>query len=498
MEPCFANHNFNQYDSLLIGRGIIGPEVGMSCDDGASLSRGDNVVDFRTSESIIGNGDDARASSPSSSDEDQKTPPITVGIALVVVGAWRPRSSGMSSDVNATQIDVASGYTSQDGTQSHADDHQPIIDAGDDDSLEKPRSSEEEFKRSWCSIGVDFMAILFLSLATAMLCADGYVYLSELWGRSSELLFLFSYVTYLIQVLVIPAYSLATRLRAVFVKPSVASRCPLDPEFVYRRVSIIHSFHKTSLKPHFMLLFNVWPLVHAVLRCAESKIINHKCHIAFYVFSDVSACVGFIMYGSFWYIMYLHRVSLYYELKRVARVTQGLSVDERVDDARRYICRVHQDYLVLREMMGVWMAFTMVTATWGIMSRLSWDYAIAAQDTSLWSDKHRIYMDVVVWSEKAMFLTFPYFALGGVNLEYLWQRFRHALERRRSYQHRSFWNAIQMHTMYINNVGSRELRWTLLFALIGPYLAIQSKWNEDQNLEFWNGPFNCSGNYTHT
>ncbi|XP_072176987.1 uncharacterized protein [Diadema setosum] len=352
--------------------------------------------------------------------------------------------------------------------------------------------------RSWCSIGIDFLAILFLSLATAMLCADGYVYLSELWGRSSELLFLFSYVTYLIQVLVIPAYSLATRLRAVFVKPSVASRCPLDPEFVYRRVSIIHSFHKTILKPHFMLLFNVWPLVHAVLRCAESKIINHKCHIEFYIFSDVSACVGFIMYGSFWYIMYLHRVSLYYELKRVARVTQRLSVDERVDDARRYICRVHRDYLVLREMMGVWMAFTMVTATWGIMSRLSWDYAIAAQDTSVWSDKHRIYMDVVVWSEKAMFLTFPYFALGGVNLEYLWQKFRHALERRRSYQHRSFWNAIQMHTMYINNVGSRELRWTLLFALIGPYLAIQSKWNGDQNLEFWNGPFNCSDNLTHT
>lgn len=219
-----------------------------------------------------------------------------------------------------------------------------------------------------------------------------------------------------------------------------------------------------------------------------------KCHLNYFLFSDISSAWGLVAYGLFWYLIYIERASLHHDLNRVVNNVQRASLTGDVDAARCEIRRVHHDYLILRELMGI----TMITTSWGLLTRLSWDYMISGQTLQDTSDKQaKLYLDITIWSQKIMFIAFPCISLGGINLEYLWRRFSHALERIHSYQHRPFWVAIQLHTTYIDHIGSPELKWTLVFALIGPYLTLQSSWsrmNVDQKVDFWNGPFpsNCS------
>ncbi|XP_072174203.1 uncharacterized protein [Diadema setosum] len=471
MDPQLIDTQFAIY-------GTFNPTVSAKGEVEVPSSTSTSLVDGRVSQC----GDDANSYTTSAAmdkeDEDDKEESLTpfISLSLLILGTWRRRRRSPSNEAGS----------------------------GDDDdinflSLEEFDSEKEPYARTWLSIAIDIVTLLYLSLVTSMLIADGYVYLHELWGKSRQLLFMISYLTYLLQVIIIPVYALFVRTRALLLSPKKILRCPLDPRFVRRRLRVIRaSPHQAAIKTRFALLFMSWPTAHALLRGVESLVVEHHCQMRFFIFSDVAAVVGFVCYGFFWYIVLVNRISLHLQMNHALRIIQRSSYTLNVDAARRNIRRIHHDYLAMRELMGVWMAYTMVTATWGIMSRLSWDYSISTEDESAAESRARIYLEAVIWSEKTMFLVYPCIALGGMNLEYLWQRFRYVLERMRTYQHRSFWTMIQLHTLYINNIGSPELKWTIVFALVGPYLAIQSHWQEEQNVKFWNGPFNCSTNFNGT
>ena len=351
----------------------------------------------------------------------------------------------------------------------------------------------------WRNVLLELASLLYLSTLTMLLLVDGGTYLYNLWGSSSEMLYMISYVTFTLPILFGPVYALMIRLSALLPGLDAMHSCPLDMAYVLRRVRVLRSpRNRHLLKPLFMLMFICWPLAQAILRAITSAVIHHKCHLNYFLFSDISSAWGLVAYGLFWYLIYIERASLHHDLNRVVNNVQRVSLTGDVDAARCEIRRVHRDYLILRELMGVWMAITMITTSWGLLTRLSWDYVISGQTLQDTSDRQaKLYLDITIWSEKIMFIAFPCIALGSMNLEYLWQRFSHALERIQSYQHRPFWVAIQLHTTYIDHIGSPELKWTLVFALIGPYLTLQSSWsrmNVDQKVDFWNGPFpsNCS------
>ncbi|XP_041477735.1 uncharacterized protein LOC121425658 [Lytechinus variegatus] len=470
----------------------------------------DNNSTFNSKE--LRSKNEGKSDSGGDDDDDDvhgnKELPFVAFLALVALGMWVP-SSDLGGDIGRrkhdpdvdSNMDIDNDKIElRDITETKTTAIQmDVEDTRDIDfiALNFEPAEKKNYRRCW-NIFLELGSIFYLATLTLLLAIDGGTYIFNFWGSPSELLYMISYATFTLQVFLGPMYALLRRLSA-FVHDHQPSQCPLNRKYLLRRIHALRSSGKNNLlRPFFMLVFISWPLAQAIMRAVTSAIVHHKCHLMYFIFSDITSAWSLVVYGIFWYVMYIERVSLHHDLNRVVRNVQCASLAEDVDAARREIRRVHRDYLILRDLMGIWMAMTMVITSWGLLTRLSWDYAISGQQLQGNSQRQaKLYLDITIWSEKIMLIALPFLALGGINLEYLWQTFYHALERIRSYKQHAFWMAIQLHVTNINQIGSPELKWTLVFALIGPYLTIQSSWSKmdnNQNLDFWNGPFpsNCS------
>eukprot|EP00057_Strongylocentrotus_purpuratus_P018897 XP_011673371.1 PREDICTED: uncharacterized protein LOC105442702 [Strongylocentrotus purpuratus] len=380
--------------------------------------------------------------------------PIAVFLALVVGGMWKPSShpeltsleddlgrQKHNEDVNRERLELPD-ITETITTKMQTD----VEDASDIDFMAlkfEPSGKKKTSKRGWWNVLLESASLLYLSTLTMLLVVDGGTYLYNFWGVSSGMLYMISYVTFTLPILFGPLYALVIRLSALLPGLGGMHSCPLDMAYVLRRVRVLRSpRNRHLLKPLFMLMFIIWPLAQAILRAISGMVIHHKCHLDYFLFSDISSAWGLVAYGLFWYLIYIERASLHHDLNRVVNNVQRASLTGDVDAAHCEIRRVHRDYLILRELMGVWMAITMITTSWGLLTTLSWDYGISGQTLQDTSDRQaKLFLDITIWSEKIMFIVYPCISLGGINLEYLWQRFSHALERIQSYQHRPFWVA---------------------------------------------------------
>ena len=189
------------------------------------------------------------------------------------------------------------------------------------------------------------------------------------------------------------------------------------------------------------------------------------------------------MYGSFWYIVCVYRVSIQRQLREIRRRIRRLAVIGNPDASRRLVRDVYADYFALREMMGYWIAVTMVTVTWGIMTRLTWDYEASVKK------KAYVYFDVMAWLEYITFLITPFVALGGLNLGYIWDEFRHDIVTSHVESSKAFWKNITKYVQKIDKAGHVELKLTLAFSFIGLYCSMQMKFTPES---IWSLRYLCN------
>ena len=347
----------------------------------------------------------------------------------------------------------------------------------------------------------------YLLITMSLMTYDLSYWLIKQWGKSDDLLHLVSYLTFLFQVFAVPVTCFLARLRSLSpFSPRTNSRRglpSLDCVAIYRRAFYLQSPCSVMSCLKFALFLS-WPLANGTLRLiydystppgngtatggnAKTTLPDHV--IIHEEISHWAAVIGYLQYGTFCYLIYILRRSSQWELSMVTHfVGENSSPVSNLDVCRNRISDAHADFRVLRDLIALWMAFTMAVATWGITAHFTWNYAIYT-DCHFTKEgaKYIPFFNFMIWSQKVMFFVLPYVALGGLNLQYLWKHFRYNLSRmRREAQDSMFWSPLMYYTKEIN-FSARALKPTLLFSVAGLFLGLQLQ-SSDQDLAFWNGP----------
>ena len=109
------------------------------------------------------------------------------------------------------------------------------------------------------------------------------------------------------------------------------------------------------------------------------------------------------------------------------------------------------------------------------------------------------YSICLMWAYSVMFCFTPVCALGSINLEYLWQRFRHVIIRSKIDAHESFWLAVEQYAIQIDSLGRLDIQLTLMFPVVGVFVYHIVAENDHHIIPFWiSGYIECTPHLNYT
>ncbi|XP_038046425.1 uncharacterized protein LOC119720689 [Patiria miniata] len=334
--------------------------------------------------------------------------------------------------------------------------------------------------------------LLYLVTLTGFMTYDFVAYFEVFWGNVTNVLILVSYFTYLFQVIVVPVFVLLTRFMDWFhLMDKDCTWVALHSDFIFQRSQYLR--HGSGAASFLSLgLFLTWPIINGVLRIIYDRVYRPGWNSHAFL-SRWCAMASYIVYGSFCYLVYAQRRSLQKEFRVVAHFVASNAPKGSVvmDVCRDRLSRMYHQYHIMRDFVGIWMAFSMAVATWGLTAHLTWNYVIFSYCQTKDLDGLPV-LNLLIWSQKIMFFVLPSLAVGGINIDYMWRHFRYILANHGRHRYSTFWHAIMKHVSRINLLG-QGLSATLVFSALGLYLGL-SLGDSAQNVAFWNGPgeFNVS------
>ncbi|XP_071796435.1 uncharacterized protein [Asterias amurensis] len=336
---------------------------------------------------------------------------------------------------------------------------------------------------------VRLLMLLYLVGMSGLMLYDFVIYCKFGWGKRASTLLLVSYFTYLFQVFVVPIFGLLSELMTFLQTGSNSSGiwAALQTNYILERIQYLRG--NCVLSCVTCGLFLIWPTGNGVLRIIYDYVYrpNGDAHANISLWC---ALVSYIMYGSFCFLIYIERKSFQSEFRVVAHFVASKAPKGMlsIDLCRDHLSAVYRRFHAMRDFVGIWMAFTMAVATWGITAHLTWNYVIFTYcDVSHDSDNVGLpLLNVLIWSQKIMFFVLPSLAVGGLNIDYVWREFRYMMVRHQRHCYSVFWSHIMTHMGDIN-LFAKGLRATLLFSALGLFLGLELS-NESQNVAFWNGP----------
>ena len=314
-------------------------------------------------------------------------------------------------------------------------------------------------------------AFLYLLLPCCLMTYDFQSYMKFYWGKKEEFLHLVAYFTYLFQIMVIPFWCFYARILYLTLGRRYREGYPLCRSFLSTRVAILRNsrFGAKGLSWFRLIFFLAWPVTNAMLRFVNDYYFQSCSTLTTYKeITHWCAFLGYIFYGCFCYLIYIERISFECEVRHISAFARKHASVKNIDRVYRRISRFYAQYNVLRRLIRRWMAFTMVVATWGLTAHILWNYLV-------FSDKNidtrnlptLLFLNVLIGSQKIMFFVVPCVAIGGLNLEHVWKRFKYEIAKHRQHVHETYWTAINRYLHEINVDHSGDLTPTLIFSAIG-------------------------------
>ena len=325
------------------------------------------------------------------------------------------------------------------------------------------------------------------------------------WGKEIYLLDTISSLCYITQTVSIVVFALFSRLEncwRIIARSSSKILRSFDMDFIRDRVKIIQSESnakdfKNPLTIGRFIIFLIFPVVTAVMGVSlKVKMIFDGC-IGPLPVMDVLISVTSISYGCFWFLVYVQRASLERQLNGALRKLKDLAKKDARDIARRLIDHTYSEYHLIRKITGLWMEITLLTVTILVLCTVTFTYdqiktmeSIGNSSENGEPPSYYTGFTYIAWIQNVMFCVIPLFALGGINLEYLWQRFRYEIIRSKINGYESFWMAVEEHVIQIDTLGRLDLKLTALFPLLG--VLVYYLMSHITNVPFWGSLCYCN------
>ncbi|XP_054763213.2 uncharacterized protein LOC129269743 [Lytechinus pictus] len=439
---------------------------------------------------------------PKSGPGDRFPLPLVTQVTLGFLGLWSPHrktesptaisshSAWGEDTLSDNNCGIQQGDDKDDSSKQYVDrnDSRYSYDR-DGDGGDRSRKTLT-FDRKKRLIAVNIGAFSYLILCCSLMAYNFISYMKFYWGKKEDVLHLVSYFTYLFEVMVIPFWCFYARILYLVLGHRYREYYPLSPAYLSNRVAVLKDsrFGAKCLSWFRLIFFLVWPLTNVSLRFVNDYYFKSCRTLTTYKeTTHWCAFFGYIFYGSFCYLVYIERRSFECEVHQIATFAREQAAGNNVDLVRGRISQFYKNYNVLRRLIGAWMAFSIVVATWGITAHIIWNYLIFS-DSNI--DPQNIpmlnFLNVLIGSQKIMFFVVPFYAIGGLNLEHVWKRLKYEIVKCRQYDYDEYWTAINRYIYEINVDYSGDLTPTLIFSAIGFYLGHIGK--DFQEHTRWNYP----------
>ncbi|XP_033099484.1 uncharacterized protein LOC117103093 [Anneissia japonica] len=330
--------------------------------------------------------------------------------------------------------------------------------------------------RCWCW-AVSVSGFLYLNLVFVLIIYDVGAYFSLFWGKHVGLLFLVSYSTYILQLIVVPLICIWGRLQ---------------PDYFFREGYVrdrlrflMPGFHNISMLA--LVVCFVWPLSCACLRYVYDKVDHHKntdpVHSAI---GRWTAVVGYIMYGCFCIIVYVIRCSLRHECRLVVKFVCMDSTS--LNSSRKRTDEMFRDFKKFRDFTNKWLLFSASIGLIGIFCQITWNYNMDKKYLNIIDAE--ILWNLLIWDQKIMFAVLPFICVEGLNVEYLWHKLVYDISMMRVTEREKYWKKVIKHVKSLN-FEARKPDMMFLFTLCSVYMGLQLTTKQDI-LPYFETSFNKS------
>ncbi|XP_033108366.1 uncharacterized protein LOC117109962 [Anneissia japonica] len=323
-------------------------------------------------------------------------------------------------------------------------------------------------RRCWCW-AVSVFGFLYLSLVFVLILYDAGVYFNLCWGEKSELLFLVSYNTYILQLIVVPFICIWGRFQPNYF---------FHEGYIRDRLRfLMPGLHNISMLA--LVICSLWPLSCACLRFGYDISWVYplpKAEVVHRVIGRGTAIVGYVMYGCFCIIIYVIKCSLTHECRLVVKF---VCIDSTsLNSCRKRTDEMFRDFKKFRDFTNKWLLFSASIGLIGIFCQITWNYHMNKEYMGNLYRIHSVLWNVLIWDQKIMFAVLPFICVGGLNVEYLWHKLVYDMSMLRITEREKYWKKVIKHVKSLN-FEARKPDMMFLFTLCSVYMGLQLTTNQD-------------------
>ncbi|XP_071804661.1 uncharacterized protein [Asterias amurensis] len=178
--------------------------------------------------------------------------------------------------------------------------------------------------------------------------------------------------------------------------------------------------------------------------------------------------IGLAIYTLFWYNILVMRTALATELNLVIVFIKRNTGN--LDLCRRRVFEINHDFRILHVLLATLMPFIVASSVLGLTVHITWNYQIYSE-----KDKgiamRNLLINIFIFTSKCFILILPLLAVGGINIDFIWQQFNYALMRQRNSRHEEFWERLLGFTAELQDERKAGHNLMLFLSLISLYLG---------------------------
>ncbi|XP_070545534.1 uncharacterized protein [Ptychodera flava] len=267
-------------------------------------------------------------------------------------------------------------------------------------------------------------ASVWLIVLTALFCATLLRVMFKYFGENSYTLFTLSFLSQYGTLAVI----VLVRLVAHFIsfRPTATRAVyALSSENVFGLLARM-DLTKHKRKGYFFLLFALVDI--AICVAYETYPVFMKCmrHTAdldpWSIIAFISEVVGSTVFCSVCYIMFLLRKAIETDLRNLIPFFK--KNERNIAATRKRLYESYLEFTRLNQLGSIWIVFQMSLVTFKFSCHIYWNYAFFTSKSYV---VRASLINYLFWLQVFMYFALPLFALGGLNIQYVWWKFMAAV-----------------------------------------------------------------------
>ncbi|KAJ8037271.1 hypothetical protein HOLleu_18050 [Holothuria leucospilota] len=265
----------------------------------------------------------------------------------------------------------------------------------------------------------------------------------KLFAKRNLVLHLLSYIHFLCPLFVFPAMNICSKVTsALSTQEHGLWATSLNARYIVQRLQYLDLPEDGLPSKWFLVICIVWPICGSAYRAYITFALEGNLDIA-HRLNCLTVGITEFMWGCFMYLLFLMRLSFQIQLKLVLDFIKNCKRDE--DFCQRVVQRLMVDVRCFRECVAIYMDLMIPLCVLGAFVSLRWQYLILADVdndcSSLWCLTQRN-INIMIWMDVLMFSSLGPLAIGGFNVNYLWENFKLHVRFMQDDLHPTCWNQL--------------------------------------------------------